>query len=486
MIPNVTRGGRMAGLLSYLAGPGRANEHTHPMIVAGDERVTFAVPVGHELSASDAFEVAYLMEQPHRFHDRKVMVPVKEWDEERQEKVKVGEKDGHVWHCSLSLRADDRQVSAEEWGKIASRFVEEMGFIDPDGAKSSRWVAVHHGTSKNGNDHIHIAVQMVTEDGSAQNVNKDFARTQRVARQLEKEFGLAVVEGRDADQTLGAYKPAEMDRARRAGNSLPVPVQLRQRMRAALATADSPLAYLRALEDAGVTVAPSFQKGSRNAVRGYKVALAGQEYTTREGRHVFASPSKLDASLSWPNVCARFGGKGQQEAERYLAALHGTKRTNAVQHSTHARMRRPVDSVHVERLMSGKKGTGPDTLASIYGRLAVEFEARKDGPLGRMSEHMARAQHSAGGGAWRVRQTARFAKGGERGWMALLRQANRLSRAMTQEHMSRSRPQLAQDVLALVSASEHWHKSLFKESTTSPRVPVEGTRTMQRETDYGR
>ncbi|MBM4570415.1 hypothetical protein GS489_08660 [Rhodococcus hoagii] len=50
-------------------------------------------------------------------------------------------------------------------GRIAQRFVEEMGFIDPDGAKSSRWVAIHHGQSKNGNDHIHIAVQMVREDG---------------------------------------------------------------------------------------------------------------------------------------------------------------------------------------------------------------------------------------------------------------------------------------------------------------------------------
>ena len=28
MMPNVTRGGDMPGLVYYLAGPGRANEHT--------------------------------------------------------------------------------------------------------------------------------------------------------------------------------------------------------------------------------------------------------------------------------------------------------------------------------------------------------------------------------------------------------------------------------------------------------------------------
>ena len=35
MIPNVTKGGRMGGLLSYLVGPGKRNEHTDPHLVAG-------------------------------------------------------------------------------------------------------------------------------------------------------------------------------------------------------------------------------------------------------------------------------------------------------------------------------------------------------------------------------------------------------------------------------------------------------------------
>ena len=164
MIPNVTRGGDMAGLVYYLAGPGRANEHTRPMIVAGDERITFRVEPGKELNKHDAFEIGYQLERPRRAHGTAVMTSVSEWDEEQQRHVKVGERAGHVWHCSLSLRADDRKVSASEWGTIAERFVEKMGFIDPDGAKTSRWVAIHHGTSKNGNDHIHVAVQLVRED----------------------------------------------------------------------------------------------------------------------------------------------------------------------------------------------------------------------------------------------------------------------------------------------------------------------------------
>ena len=104
-------------------------------------------------------------------------------------------------------------------------------------------------------------------------------------------------------------KRAEQERARKAGDTLPVPVALRQKMRAALATAGSPLEYVQALEEAGVKVAPSFQRGTRNVVRGYKVALPGESYTTKNGQYVFASPSKLDSSLSWPNICARFEDK---------------------------------------------------------------------------------------------------------------------------------------------------------------------------------
>ena len=123
-----------------------------------------------------------------------------------------------MWHCSLSLRADDRKVSASEWGTIAERFVEKMGFIDPDGAKTSRWVAIHHGTSKNGNDHIHVAVQLVREDGTKANTHNDFKRVQEACRELEKEFSLAVVEGRGAGKTLSGYKRAEQERARKAGD----------------------------------------------------------------------------------------------------------------------------------------------------------------------------------------------------------------------------------------------------------------------------
>ena len=69
-----------------------------------------------------------------------------------------------------------------------------MGFVDIDGAKSSRWIAVHHGASKNGNDHIHLVVSMVREDGSKAGTHDDFHRAQVACRELEAEYGLPRLE----------------------------------------------------------------------------------------------------------------------------------------------------------------------------------------------------------------------------------------------------------------------------------------------------
>ncbi|KQU04475.1 hypothetical protein ASG56_14125 [Rhodococcus sp. Leaf7] len=54
MIPNITRGAKMTGLVSYLAGPGRSNEHENPHVVAGHESVILRAPAG-ELSLAEGW-----------------------------------------------------------------------------------------------------------------------------------------------------------------------------------------------------------------------------------------------------------------------------------------------------------------------------------------------------------------------------------------------------------------------------------------------
>ncbi|MBG6181239.1 hypothetical protein [Arthrobacter sp. CAN_A1] len=66
MIPTVSRGDRMTGLMVYLAGPGRVNEHLEPHLVANPSLIMAwlgntelnrdaAVAIGHELDPAKRF-----------------------------------------------------------------------------------------------------------------------------------------------------------------------------------------------------------------------------------------------------------------------------------------------------------------------------------------------------------------------------------------------------------------------------------------------
>lgn len=197
MMPNVVRGDRMAGLLTYLAGPGRANEHTEPHLVAGDEAM-MAWHDDDELGRDSALAIARHLDRPRTAYDVEV-------------------KGGHVWHCSLSLRADEGALTDEQWGAIARDFVTAMEFDDNEGTKAPcRWVAVRHGVSKNGNDHIHIAVNLVREDGTKASTHHDFRRAQVAARALEAKYGLEELESVRAERSTRGYNPAEREAQARA------------------------------------------------------------------------------------------------------------------------------------------------------------------------------------------------------------------------------------------------------------------------------
>src|SRR5699024_12713021 len=54
--------------------------------------------------------IANILERPNKLYDTSVTVPAKEYDPETGESQTVGRKDAHVWHCSLSLRAEEGQL----------------------------------------------------------------------------------------------------------------------------------------------------------------------------------------------------------------------------------------------------------------------------------------------------------------------------------------------------------------------------------------
>ena len=267
MIPNITRGGRLDGLLVYLAGPGREREHVEAHLVAGAPGV-MAWHGEEELSSAGALGIARELDHPRRSFGTRVSVPVK--DREGQH---CGVKDAHVWHCSLSLRAEEGQISDERWAQIAEQLVAGMGFGGGVGEAPCRWVAMRHGISKAGNDHLHVVVSLVREDGTKASTWNDRPRAQTLAGELEAKHGLQVLESRVAGRGSRGEKPAEREIARRAHVDELPRERLERTVRACAAAAGDEAEFVRRLRQGGLRLRPRFAAGRGDVVAGYSVAI---------------------------------------------------------------------------------------------------------------------------------------------------------------------------------------------------------------------
>ena len=323
MMPNIVRGERMSGLMVYLAGPGRHNEHTEPHLVAGDPAL-MAWYDDNELNRDAALAIARHLDRPRKGFEVEV-------------------DGGHVWHCSLSLSAlevEERGLKTDEqWAAIAEDFVAEMGFDDHGGTRAPcRWVAVRHGLSTNGNDHIHIAVSLVRDDGTKAPIWNDFARAQKAARALEVRHQLMPLESARTQRATRGYDPAEREaqargraealheRSRRADGSVPawntLPATERRALTAGQLSTDQPrhaLArvvrgcataagdegeFVRRMRRAGVLVRPRFAEGRTDVITGYSVAARpqfGERPIWYGGRHLGRDLSLPRLREEWPD-----------------------------------------------------------------------------------------------------------------------------------------------------------------------------------------
>ena len=278
MIPNIVTGGDTGGLMRYLVGPGRANEHENPHVIAGSRDIVRKWGDWETISVSQADELAtrldaYMHEtgtfptgKARRFNPATGQV---EWNGEIEAT--------HVWHCSLSLSPEEAALGDEVWGRIASDFMSEMGFTGTDGKAPCRWVAIHHGSAKNGGDHIHIAANIVREDGTKWNPWYDQRKAQRACNTLEHRYGLLVVESRERGRGSRCDSAAAQNAAKRAGASRTDRAVLEERLRAAATAADSEADFVRRARRLGVRLHPRFARGRTDVVVGYSAALRTEE-----------------------------------------------------------------------------------------------------------------------------------------------------------------------------------------------------------------
>ncbi|MDH6111370.1 hypothetical protein P3T36_003393 [Kitasatospora sp. MAP12-15] len=238
-----------------------------------------------------------------------------------------------MWHCPVRADADDRMLSDEEWAEVARRVVAAAGIAVPGDPDGCRWIAVRHA-----DDHIHIMATVVRGDLKQPRLYKDADRAQAECREIERQWGLRRV--KKGDKTA-AKRPtsAEMHKAERLGRPEPVRLELRDKVRQAVAGAKDEQEFFDRLAAAGLLVnkrlAPS------GDLLGYSVA--DPEDRNAAGDPVYYPGSKLAPDLSLPRIRKRMaGGTADQPAQEADGSADGIRR---VPGSRAARARRDAAAV---------------------------------------------------------------------------------------------------------------------------------------------
>lgn len=284
MIPHIhKRGANTYGLLSYLYGPGQAEEHTDPHLVASFDGM--APDPGRDPVAT-LKELQLLLDQP--------LAAIE--SERRPAK--------HVWHISVRNAPEDPILSDGDWADIARRIVAATG-IDPDDGAGCRWAAVRHAE-----DHIHIIATLVREDGYKPDLDEDAARAQAEARLLEVAYGLRQLNRGDK---TAAKRPtsAERHKAERTGRERTAREELREAVRRAVAGAQDEAEFFDRLGRAGLLIHTNAMPSGD--LSGYSVALPDD--LNAQNEPVYFSGSTLAPDLSLPRVRLRFGASHDNDVE---------------------------------------------------------------------------------------------------------------------------------------------------------------------------
>ncbi len=282
------RGQDVAGLIRYLYGPGRREEHTDPHIIAGYRPPQDLEPPLRANGSRDFRRLTGLLRLPHD--------ALGKWGYARP-----------VWHCSMRAAPEDRLLSDDEWADIARDVMHRTGLC-PRGQddEAVRWIAIRHGP-----DHIHLVAMLARQDRTRPRVVNERYRVRDACLAAERRYGLRSTA--PADRTA-ARRPAraETGKAARQHRDEPARVTLRRHVSTAAASVASTTEFFGRLDEAGLLVRLRYSTRNPGQVTGYAVALPSD--TTKDGEPVWYGGGKLAADLSWPRLQQRWTRAARPES----------------------------------------------------------------------------------------------------------------------------------------------------------------------------
>jgi len=488
VITKMQRGTRTRGLVEYLFGPGRAEEHTNQRIVAAWD------PAWEGITHPDGVQRALLTAE--------VDAPVKRMPE-------VAKPAEHVYHVSISNHGQDRNLSDDEWATVAQAVADKLGLSGTDTQPGARWFAVHHGAASGDRDHIHFVATLVREDGRGIYLNKDKLALREVAKEMAAQFGLevrtrepgagqrdlsrpelAAIQDLEQEQAVDTVKAAtneggeqKPDRTSAAGvvveSGAPVEVprrRLERTVRAAATAASTEAQWLARLGELGVAVEPRWARGGDRVV-GYRVAIVDTPREPGRSKAVWFGGGTLAHDLTLPALRAGWTRTGDPATAWRRAPTAAPAPTEADLGSTVSMTNtRPAPeqvsrdftaatttlrgAVMTVRLLGGNGAEVARAARDTGGLLAALAEHAPPADRRRLaaaSAHLARAgqvEHGQARGARsplspgfaRVAVTVLMAaSGGTASTAVLLAQVARLTRTVAELHAVESRVAAARD-----------------------------------------
>jgi hypothetical protein len=279
VIGKVLRGTNARRLLYYLYGPGNANEHTDPHLIAGFADPAELEPERRRSGAPDLRRLAGLLAQPLAA-------------------LAGPGYDKPVWHCSVRAAPEDRVLSDAEWAQVAARIMHRTGLAPEGDDLGVRWVAVRHAA-----DHIHLVATLARQDGTRPKVWNDFYRVREACQEAERRFGLRRTAPADRTAARRATR-AESEQTARRGWGEPPRATLRREVCTAAAAAATEQEFFTQLRQAGVLVRLRHSITNPGEVTGYAIGLP--QHTARDGGVIWYGGGKLAPDLTLPKLRTRW------------------------------------------------------------------------------------------------------------------------------------------------------------------------------------
>ncbi|WP_328741951.1 mobilization protein [Streptomyces caniferus] len=295
MVPDVSTGSSTLGLINYLFGPGRRDEHTDPHIVAAWDMAGAPDP-GRDHEATYG--------QLARRLDHHVDLRTRELGGHKPPQ--------HVWHCPVRTAPGDRYLTDAEWAEVARRIVAATGIAPEGDEKACRWIAVRHA-----DDHIHILATTVRADGRRPRTHRDGQRAQQECRKIEVEFGLRRLKSGDLTAPP-TPTGAERAKAERQSQGVTAREWLREQAYTVAAAVRSVDDYFTVLTSLGIQVKQRIGPES-GEVTGYSLAAPGD---TARGEPVWYGGSKLAPDLSFNRLRERLPTQDVTDRPQHIDDPH--------------------------------------------------------------------------------------------------------------------------------------------------------------------